>query len=316
MLKHCLALLAFAPMAASVLPAAAQVPGRTQVGALACTLAPSIGFIVGGHQAMACRFTPSGPFPPQAYSGMINTVGLDIGFSAGGTMGWAVFAPSEGPPAGALAGVYVGATATPASGAWRQRPFGAQRARSLSTPPVEGQIGVNLAVAFRASSSGRCREAVAHSPYSMRVTRPLTFWIGLLAVVIALVVLLREILLPFVAGMVLAYLLDPLANRLERLGMNRLVATLAIMGLFIVVVVVSILLAAPIIVAELTDFIDHFPLYVGQLGELASDPKRPWLRKLVGEGLGSAEQSISQLATVGAIGSPPSCARYGRADGR
>ena len=49
-------------------------------------------------------------------------------------------------------------------------------------------------------------------------TRPLVFWITMLAAVLAAVVLLREILLPFLAGMVLAYLLDPLATRLERVG--------------------------------------------------------------------------------------------------
>jgi len=132
------------------------------------------------------------------------------------------------------------------------------------------------------------------------VTRPLAFWIALLAVVIAAVVLLREILLPFVAGMVLAYLLDPLATRLERLGMNRLIATLAIMGLFVLVVVVVIVLATPVVVAELTKFVERFPLYVRQVSELASDPSRPWLRKVVGEGLGSAERSLSELATLGA----------------
>jgi len=132
------------------------------------------------------------------------------------------------------------------------------------------------------------------------VTRPLAFWIALLAVVIAAVLLLREILLPFAAGMVLAYLLDPFATRLERLGMNRAIATLAIMGLFIVVVAVLIFLAAPIIIAELTKFIERFPLYVRQLGELASDPSRPWLRKVVGEGLSTAERSINELATLGA----------------
>ena len=73
----------------------------------------------------------------------------------------------------------------------------------------------------------------------------------MLAALIAAVVLLREVLLPFVAGMVLAYLLDPLATRLERLGMNRLIATLTIVGLFIGGVVALIVLTAPIIVREL-----------------------------------------------------------------
>jgi hypothetical protein len=40
----------------------------------------------------------------------------------------------------------------------------------------------------------------------MSPTRPIVFWIAMLAAVIAVVVLLREVLLLFVAGMALAYL--------------------------------------------------------------------------------------------------------------
>ena len=117
--------------------------------------------------------------------------------------------------------------------------------------------------------------------------------------VIAVVMLLREIMLPFIAGMVLAYLLDPLANRLERWGMNRLIATLAIIGLFVVGAVFLVLLTAPIIVTELAHFIDNFPLYVRRLQALAADPSRPWVRTIIGEGLGHAQQSIGELAAVG-----------------
>jgi len=134
----------------------------------------------------------------------------------------------------------------------------------------------------------------------MSLARPITFWITMLAAVVAVVVLLREILLPFVAGLVLAYLIDPLATRLERLGLNRLIATLIIIAAFIVGVVALILLAAPIIVRELAYFIEHFPTYVGQLHSLATDPSRPWLSKIVGEGLGNAEKSIGELTTLAA----------------
>jgi len=137
----------------------------------------------------------------------------------------------------------------------------------------------------------------SHYP-TMSLTRPIVFWIAMLAALIAAVVLLREVLLPFVAGMVLAYLLDPLATRLERLGMNRLIATLTIVGLFIVGVVALIVLTAPIIVKELAYFIDNFPLYVRQLHGLATDPNRPWLTKIIGEGLGHAEHSLSELTTL------------------
>jgi predicted PurR-regulated permease PerM len=128
--------------------------------------------------------------------------------------------------------------------------------------------------------------------------RPIAFWIAMLAAVIAAVVLLREVLLPFVAGMVLAYLLNPLATRLERLGMNRLVATLAILGLFIASIVTLFVLTAPFIGSELVYFIDSFPRYVRQLQGLATDPNRPWLSKVIGEGLGHAEQSIGELTTL------------------
>src|SRR5437667_8803307 len=91
--------------------ARAQAPASwTQIGMLSCRLNPSIGFIIFGHQSMECRFTQNPPFPPQAYEGALNTIGLDLGVSAGGVLGWAVLAPTVGAAAGALAGEYVGAS--------------------------------------------------------------------------------------------------------------------------------------------------------------------------------------------------------------
>jgi predicted PurR-regulated permease PerM len=85
---------------------------------------------------------------------------------------------------------------------------------------------------------------------------------------IAATVLLREILLPFVAGMVHAYLFNPLANRLERFGLNRVLAALVIIGAFITGFVALVLLTAPIIARELAYFLDNVPLYFGQLKTL------------------------------------------------
>ena len=82
----------------------AQPKTWTQVGMLTCRLNPSIGFVIFGHQSMECRFVQNPPLPPQLYEGALNTVGLDVGVTAGGVMGWAVLAPTAGPPPGALAG--------------------------------------------------------------------------------------------------------------------------------------------------------------------------------------------------------------------
>ena len=130
------------------------------------------------------------------------------------------------------------------------------------------------------------------------MTRPIAFWTAMLTAVIAVIILLREVLLPFVAGMVLAYLLDPLANRIERLGVNRLLATLAIIVLVVTTISVLAILTLPIIVREVSYFVESLPLYVRQLHMLATDQSRPWLSKLVGEGLGEAERSIGEITTL------------------
>ena len=94
------------------LPIAAQAPQPwTQVGSLVCKVDPTVGFIFVGHQPMQCTYTPSlVPAPPEYYDGAINTVGIDVGVSAGSVLAWGVFAPTSGLPQGALAGEYVGAS--------------------------------------------------------------------------------------------------------------------------------------------------------------------------------------------------------------
>jgi hypothetical protein len=99
----------FALVATLAMPAAAQAPQSwTQVGGLSCQVDPNVGFIVVGSQSMRCLFTPNAPQEREAYAGALNTVGLNVGISAGGVLGWAVFAPTTGLPVGALAGEYVG----------------------------------------------------------------------------------------------------------------------------------------------------------------------------------------------------------------
>jgi predicted PurR-regulated permease PerM len=134
----------------------------------------------------------------------------------------------------------------------------------------------------------------------MNVARPSAVWIGALAAVALTVVLLHEILLPFVAGIALAYLLDPVVEKIERFGVNRTAATLAIVGLFIIGTGGILVLVTPLLGMEVADFIERFPQYIGQLQALANDPSRPWLRKIIGEGLNEAEQSAGQLTTVAA----------------
>jgi predicted PurR-regulated permease PerM len=129
-------------------------------------------------------------------------------------------------------------------------------------------------------------------------TRQMTFWmLAFVAGVLALWAL-REILLPFVAGMALAYLLDPLANRLERVGVSRMVAALVLIGAFVLVFVAVILIFIPLLTSQLGAFIEKLPTYVQRLQALVMEPNREWLRNLVGDNVADAQ--ISDLVKQGA----------------
>ena len=67
----------------------------------------------------------------------------------------------------------------------------------------------------------------------MTLQRQVTFWIIAFLVLILVLWLLSPILLPFIAGLVLAYFLDPVADALERLGLPRIAATAVILLLSI-----------------------------------------------------------------------------------
>jgi predicted PurR-regulated permease PerM len=134
---------------------------------------------------------------------------------------------------------------------------------------------------------------------AMGLGRQVIFWTATCVAIVLVLWLLREILLPFVAGMALAYLFNPLANRLERLGVNRLVASLAIIGLFVLGFIVLILLFVPIIGGQLAAFIENLPTYIGKLQAVLADPSRPWLQRVLGDKM-TTDASLGDLVTQGA----------------
>jgi predicted PurR-regulated permease PerM len=79
------------------------------------------------------------------------------------------------------------------------------------------------------------------------VERHVIFWVAALVLVVLALWLLSEILLPFIAGLAIAYLLTPVTDRLERIGVNRLAAALLIITVVVLALVYLILLVAPIL---------------------------------------------------------------------
>ncbi|MFI5033339.1 MAG: AI-2E family transporter [Reyranellales bacterium] len=126
------------------------------------------------------------------------------------------------------------------------------------------------------------------------------FWLIAFAAIVLVLWLLSEILLPFIMGLAIAYLLTPFVDRLERAGANRLAASLLIISIVVLLFVLVILLVAPVLGGQLASFIDNIPLYVTKLRALVTDPSRPWVQKLVGAGINfNTDKGISDLVTQG-----------------
>ncbi len=99
----------------------------------------------------------------------------------------------------------------------------------------------------------------------MQVSTQVKIWIGLLLVSLVFLVSLKAILLPFVAGMGIAYLLDPVCDKLESWGCSRGIATTFVTGCFAVAIILLLLLLVPLALDELLSFFTSLPDFLARL---------------------------------------------------
>jgi predicted PurR-regulated permease PerM len=135
----------------------------------------------------------------------------------------------------------------------------------------------------------------------MTVQRQIGFWLATLAALVLALFVLRDILLPFVAGFALAYLLDPLADRLQRIGLGRLGATLLILTLFVLFLVLALVILIPLAAHQLEGFIVRMPEYVSRLQGLAVRYGGPLIERLGGpDALSEMQRSVGDIVGQGA----------------
>ncbi|MFC5439235.1 AI-2E family transporter [Rhodanobacter ginsenosidimutans] len=98
--------------------------------------------------------------------------------------------------------------------------------------------------------------------------------LAIIAIIGWLIWLLAPVLMPFAVAAMLAYLGDPLADRLERLGLKRIWAATVVFVVLLLVVCGVLLLLIPLIARQVENLIENLPRY----GDWAQDIAWPWLR--------------------------------------
>jgi predicted PurR-regulated permease PerM len=107
-----------------------------------------------------------------------------------------------------------------------------------------------------------------------------------------LIYLLAPILMPFVAGALIAYLSDPLADRLEALGLKRQNAVIVVFAVIIFAIGLVLLLIIPMLEEQISRFIDNLPAY----SRWFKTSVIPWVQKHLGIRIKFAD--LEQIAGI------------------
>jgi len=132
--------------------APAHAQGGVRVGTLSCNEASGWGFVFGSSKSLHCTFSAGGG-RIEHYAGTISKFGVDIGYTKGGVLVWAVLAPTTNLAPGALAGSYGGATASATVGVGAGANVligGSNQTISLQPVSIEGNTGLNVAAGIGA----------------------------------------------------------------------------------------------------------------------------------------------------------------------
>ncbi|MCB1384361.1 MAG: AI-2E family transporter [Nitratireductor sp.] len=135
---------------------------------------------------------------------------------------------------------------------------------------------------------------------ALQVQRRAYYWLGGLAGFLLFLWIFNGILLPFIAGMALAYFLDPVADYLEKYGISRLWSTVIITALFVVLFILALMVLIPVLAGQLTGFMARLPELVSRLQELIASTRNSWLAERIGLDHASIQKNLNELMTQGA----------------
>jgi predicted PurR-regulated permease PerM len=130
----------------------------------------------------------------------------------------------------------------------------------------------------------------------MPIQRRVVIALSALAILALLLYLLRDVLLPFVAGAALAYVLDPIADRLERFGIGRLAATFVILAVFLLLLVVVLVVAVPLAANQIAALVATMPATIAKLQSIIAEHAGPLIERAGGaQAVQDLQSSVGNL---------------------
>lgn len=131
------------------------------------------------------------------------------------------------------------------------------------------------------------------------VRRQVIFWLAAFVFFLLFIWLFNDILLPFIAGMALAYFLDPVADILERWGLSRIMSTAIITAAFLIFFVLALMILIPVLASQLSGLIERMPDLVNRLQALIASTESKWLRDIIGIDGKTIQDNMNEIIKQG-----------------
>jgi predicted PurR-regulated permease PerM len=133
-------------------------------------------------------------------------------------------------------------------------------------------------------------------PGAMNLRNQVLIWIGFFVVLILSLWIFRGILLPFVVGAALAYLLNPLVNQLQRWRFSRMWATVVVLLSILSIIVSLFFMLVPVIGQQIIELIQRTPSLYRDLQGLVTQYSPEISAWLGPERAAEVERGINEVA--------------------
>ena len=133
---------------------------------------------------------------------------------------------------------------------------------------------------------------------SMTTKDKLLFWVVGFSLLGGFLYMVSDILLPFVVAMIVAYFLDPAADKLEDVGFSRSMATLTITSIFFLIVISVVVLIAPVLYDQLLSMLKQIPSYISMFNEKLLPKFSILLEQIDPNAIEKAQESVSEVSKI------------------
>lgn len=129
----------------------------------------------------------------------------------------------------------------------------------------------------------------------MKIERQFLFWLVVFVVALAALALLKDVLLPFIIGMILAYALNPIAEAMVRRGLSRVAASGLVVALIVLALALAVWFLVPPLITQIEGLGQTLPAGVNRLRVLVEEIARERLGERFGEFKAGLDKSIAGL---------------------